>query len=123
MPVRAVPWSAFRHLPGSDRQVNTQYLADVWQYALKSTRELVLPPAFNSLGFPRKNVTSRVEGVVSELHRSLLRLYSPDLAKFCGRPVGRFMPDSVNSLDWGPDEMATWLEQLEQGILRFVGKR
>jgi len=115
MPVRAIPWSAFRHLSGSDRQVNTQYLADIWQYAFNSARESVHPPGFNSLGFPRMNATPRAREAASELHRSLLRLYSPDLAKFCGRPMERFIPDSINAPGWDPDTMAIWLEELEEG--------
>lgn len=57
MLVRAIPWSAFRHLSGSNRKVNTQYLADVWSFAFEEARTAVLPSSFNSHGLIRVNVS------------------------------------------------------------------
>jgi len=109
-----IPWSAFRHMSGSDRLVNTQYLADAWKYAFNSARQVVLPPGFNNFGMVRLNLTGDAREAASELHRSLLRLYASELASFCGKPMERFVPDSMNSPGWDPDAMDSWLDSLSQ---------
>ena len=112
MLIREIPWSAFRHLSGSDRPVNTQYLADVWQFAFKNAQESVSPPGFNQFGLVRMNLSDRATEAASELHRSLLGLYSPGLASFCGKTMERFVPDSTNAPGWNPGAMDAWLESL-----------
>ncbi|KAL5312811.1 hypothetical protein ACEPPN_019237 [Leptodophora sp. 'Broadleaf-Isolate-01'] len=113
MPVRGIPWSAFRHMSGSSSKVNTQYLVDVWSYSFAEAKASVHPPTFNSFGFARMETTDKAQKVVFELHRNLLRIYSPELQGICGKAMQMFVPQSTNSSSWDPDAMSAWLDALE----------
>jgi hypothetical protein len=113
MPVRGIPWSAFRHMSGSSSHVNTQYLVDVWNYSFTEAKESVHPPTFNSFGFARMETTDKAQKVIFELHRNLLRIYSPELQAICGGAMRMFVPHSANSSSWDPDAMSAWLDALE----------
>jgi hypothetical protein len=59
IPVRGIPWSAFRHLSGSSSKVNTQYLVDVWSYSFTEAKASVHPERFNTFGFARMETTDK----------------------------------------------------------------
>lgn len=113
MPVRGIPWSAFRHMSGSSSNVNTQYLVDVWSYSFTQAKASVHPPTFNSFGFARMETTEKAQKVIFELHRNLLRIYSPELQVICGKAMQMFVPSSANSSSWDPDAMSAWFDALE----------
>jgi hypothetical protein len=102
--VRAIPWLAFRHLRGSNRRVNSQYLVDVWTYTYNYVCANVDinctdPPGHIRL-LPRPG-----SNVIFDHHASLLRIFSPHLAKVCGPPMKNFVPDRVEGDSWSPDRI------------------
>jgi hypothetical protein len=109
--VRGIPWLAFRHLRGSNRRVNSQYLVDVWTYTYNHVCANVNiictdPPGHIRL-VPRPG-----SSVMFDHHASLLRVFSPHLAKVCGPPMKNFVPDRVEGDSWSPDRIEEQLRIL-----------
>lgn len=109
--VRNIPWLAFRHLRGSNRRVNSQYLADVWTYTYNHVSANVDITCTDPPGHVRL-VPRPGSEVMFDHHASLLRVFSPHLAKVCGPPMKNFVPDRVEGDSWSPDRIEEQLRIL-----------
>lgn len=109
--MRGIPWIAFRHLRGTSDQVDTQYLADVWNMSFKSARA-----CFQGISMYRRNVQIEIADPelmgVSEHYKSLISDFSPELERVCGPAVRLYIPPSSHSPGWNLSELKEQMRSL-----------
>ena len=101
-PLRGVPWLAFRHLRGSERRVNIQYLVDVWTFSYDQCRRGIEVTCTDPAGHVRL-VPKQQQAVGLDHHAALLRIFSPHLTKVCGPAMSAFVPIRCEGTDWLPE--------------------
>lgn len=112
IPIRAIPWVAFRHLANRDGQANTANLADVWDFTFEEVRlALVGPLSSGDTGTLFKTHNSSSCKVIRTEHKDLLRAWSPHFAQFLERPMQNFLPRQ-HGAQARIDDMATYNSQL-----------
>ena len=114
VPLRGVPFLAFRHLRGSNRTVNAEFLADVWTYSYKKCREGLEVSWTDPVGHIRL-VPGQDHAVHSEHHAALLQIFSPHLAKVCGKAMSAYVPYRSEGADWLPERLEEQLRILRRG--------
>lgn len=103
---------AFRQLRGSTRDVNTQYLIDIWDYSFKTAR-LCANSILQDRDSIKIKVTQHTVQAVSEHHRLLLSGFSPHLSRIRGQAVIQFVPLSTQAPEWDPSALIERLSQLQ----------
>lgn len=114
LPLRGVPWLAFRHLRGSERRVNAQHLVDVWTYSYQKCREGLEVTWTEPVGHIRL-VPRPDHAVHLDHHAALLGIFSPHLAKICGPAMSLFVPSRSEGTDWIPERLEDQLRILRRG--------
>jgi hypothetical protein len=111
MTLRQVPWEAFRHFRGNVTKVNTEYLAGIWEYSFRNAQRCISGLDVDD-GSVLVKLSSSDDEVNNEFHRSLLRHFSPHLARICGRAMKDYIPP-FRVTDWDENIMANELSVLE----------
>ena len=110
-PIRGIPWLAFRHLRGRDRDVNTQFLADVWSYAYRSASKSI--GSFKvRMTLLKVKLVSQDWQTISSHHSSLLTSFSANLACICGPAMRQFVPMSSRATGWDPVKLGEQFNRL-----------
>ena len=104
IPLRSIPWAAFRHFRGRPSQIDTAYLSNAWTYAFNEARSAIhqLSIIDGSVHIQLKDDSTEV---IYEFHRSLLRCFSPHLYHLCGEAMKNFIP-SIADRAWDVDIMS-----------------
>jgi len=110
-PVRGIPWLAFRNFRERAGKVNTQYLVDVWNFSFEKARSAVAG-LFPFRGMVNISIKPGADSqAVTELHRSLARLWSPHLVPICGAAMAQFVPLAPETDEWSPDALLECLRR------------
>ncbi|KAL8911213.1 MAG: hypothetical protein Q9172_007709 [Xanthocarpia lactea] len=109
--IRGIPWIVFRHLRGSRSEIDTEYLADVWNISFRSAKS-----CFKGITVQQKNVKIEIKeterAVVPEFHKSLLSKFSPELHRICGTVMRLYVPVSSSSPGWNLIEIEEQMTML-----------
>lgn len=90
IPIRSIPWIAFRHLAGKTGKVTTRYLSDVWEYTFDHTTRVTEIPRLTG---GRVRIQSRIKNdCLSTEHKALVRIWSLHLERLISAPVSQFIP-------------------------------
>lgn len=111
VPLKGVPWLAFRHLRGTESKINVQFLVDVWTYSYEQCRQNIDIICTEPPGHIRL-VPKSEQGVILDHQAALLRIFSPHLAKVWGLAMRNFVPSRPMGPDWSPDQIAEQLRIL-----------
>ena len=80
MPIRSIPWVAFRHLP-SDAAINAEYLGDIWDFTFDHVRAHIIGPLPDN---PELQYLFQLKGLDNKMrdaqHKRLLQHWSPNLS-------------------------------------------
>jgi hypothetical protein len=99
--IRSIPWLIFRRLGQRSNHVNTQYLADVWNYSYRAAHDLVAKVV---VGKDYKvQITLKAPSsheIIPEYYRSLLTPFSPHIYAICGSAMKQFIQVSHRTKDW-----------------------
>ena len=101
-PLQAVPWLMFRRFRGHDININTQYLADIWNMCFNEARNFTMGIERSSNGYCKISVVPSAtdelsRDPVTSFQKALVAEWSVHLLKICGRSVKRFIPPVENS--------------------------
>ena len=109
IPIRAIPWIAFRHVSGNCSH-DSIVLADVWDYTFDVvTRATVYEheepygnhwnpdgtPANRPAALPLRLVNESDSKVISSLHKAILRVWSPRLYLVLQKPMQHFVTNTI----------------------------
>jgi hypothetical protein len=89
IPIRSIPWVAFRHLGGNSGRVNTQYLSDIWEYAFEQ--------ATRATGFPTLRMRVRLklvpdQDLIYAEHKKLAAFWSFHIEVVLRSAMLQFVP-------------------------------
>ncbi|KAF2835280.1 hypothetical protein M501DRAFT_461779 [Patellaria atrata CBS 101060] len=103
MPIRGIPWSAFRHLRGASGKVDVHYLVDVWNYSFRTARERVKRISVERLDV--QLVTQQPDTEAFEHHKALLADFSPRIHRLCAPAMSQFVPATSHTAGWELDQI------------------
>ena len=89
IPIRSIPWVAFRHLGDNDGRVNTQYLSDIWEYTFEQVTR--------ATGFPELRMRIHVKPVpdhdlIYAEHKKLAAFWSFHIEVVLRSAMQQFVP-------------------------------
>jgi hypothetical protein len=90
IPIRSIPWIAFRRLAGKSSKVTTRYLSDVWEYTFDHTTRVTEIPRLQG-GRVRIKLLIKNEHLCTE-HKTLVRIWSLHLERLISAPISQFIP-------------------------------
>ena len=98
LPIKAIPWVAFRHLGGREGRESAKHMSDVWDYAFKNAFNAFRSPQVMADGLVLLPVQADYEVIHSD-HKDVLRSWNPQLWKVLGNPMRHFLPPTPSLAD------------------------
>ena len=92
IPIRSIPWVAFRHLAGNDGRVNTAYLSDVWEYAFEQATRSTESP---SLAMRVRIKQLSDNDLIYTEHKRLAAFWSFHIEAILRSPMQQFIPHTA----------------------------
>ncbi|KAI4250505.1 MAG: hypothetical protein L6R40_000104 [Gallowayella cf. fulva] len=111
--IRGIPWIMFRELRGSRDEIDTQYLADIWNMSFRNAKA-----CFRRITMVQQSIKIEIQEDgdmgVPEHQKSLMSDFSPEFDRICRTVMRHYISMSPSSPGWDPYEIKEQMRTLRE---------